>query len=43
MTPRPGKVAGEVKIDLDRPREGSIRLSPEFSRLRGEVEELLEA
>jgi NitT/TauT family transport system ATP-binding protein len=41
MTPRPGRVAGIVEIDLPRPREGGIRLTPEFNALEGKVEKLL--
>jgi NitT/TauT family transport system ATP-binding protein len=41
MTPRPGRVAGIVEIDLPRPREGSVRLTPKFNALEGRVEELL--
>ncbi|MGH3118277.1 MAG: ABC transporter ATP-binding protein [Gaiellales bacterium] len=41
MTPRPGRVAGVVDIDLPRPRDRSVRLTPEFNALEGRVESLL--
>ena len=41
MSPRPGKVIGEVKIEIPRPREEHLRDSTYFS-LVDEVVELLE-
>jgi len=41
MSSRPGKVIGEVKIDIPRPREEHLRDSAYFS-LVDEVVELLE-
>jgi NitT/TauT family transport system ATP-binding protein len=44
MTPRPGRIAADVKIDLPRPRTFSIRETPQFgaytSRIRRLFEEL---
>jgi len=33
MTPRPGRVAAEVTIDLPRPRSGRMRVQPRFGEL----------
>ena len=33
MTPRPGRVAEIVRVNLPRPRAGSVRLTPEFAAL----------
>jgi NitT/TauT family transport system ATP-binding protein len=41
MSPRPGKVIGEVKVNLPRPREKHLR-HPEYFRLVDEVVQLLE-
>ncbi|MEM3458861.1 MAG: ABC transporter ATP-binding protein [Candidatus Bathyarchaeia archaeon] len=41
MSPRPGKVIGEVKIDIPRPRTKHLR-DPEYFRFVDEVVELLE-
>ena len=41
MSPRPGKVIGEVKVEIPRPREKHLR-DPEYFRFIDEVVELLE-
>jgi NitT/TauT family transport system ATP-binding protein len=41
MTPRPGRIIGEVKIDIPRPRGEHIR-EPVYFRLVDEVVSLLE-
>jgi len=41
MSPRPGKVTGEIKIDIPRPRTKHLR-DPEHFRFVDEVVELLE-
>jgi NitT/TauT family transport system ATP-binding protein len=33
MTPRPGRVAEIVRVNLPRPRSGAVRLTPEFAAL----------
>jgi NitT/TauT family transport system ATP-binding protein len=43
MTPRPGKIGGEVAIDLGRERPESLLSSPEVHRYVGQVRELFEA
>ncbi|MDR0853873.1 MAG: ABC transporter ATP-binding protein [Clostridiales Family XIII bacterium] len=42
MTPSPGKIREIIDIDLDRPRDGSIKSSEEFSRYRRHVWQLLQ-
>lgn len=42
MSPRPGRVVGQVKIDLDRPRSIACRASTHFSTAVAEVRKLLE-
>ncbi len=37
MTPRPGKIARVVDVELSRPRELSLQTTPEFNRLVEEV------
>lgn len=39
LSPRPGKVTGEVRSDMEHPRD---RTSPDFIRLRREIMEILE-
>src|SRR5262245_54568257 len=41
MTPRPGRIARIVHVDLPRPRTMQTRASPEFGRLSLEIYELL--
>jgi NitT/TauT family transport system ATP-binding protein len=41
MSPRPGRIAGVVEIDLPRPRTGDTREEPRFFELVTEVRELL--
>ncbi len=41
MTPRPGRVAEIVPIDLPRPRTATMRLSPEFGQLVRRIGELI--
>ncbi len=43
MTPRPGKIGGEVAIDLGRERPESLLSSPEVHRYVAQVRELFEA
>ena len=43
MTPRPGKVSAELRIDLPRPRELSIMSTPEFGSYSQQIRELLNA
>jgi len=43
MTPRPGKVSAELRIDLPRPRELSIMTTPEFGSYSQQIRELLNA
>jgi NitT/TauT family transport system ATP-binding protein len=33
MTPRPGRVAEIIRVDLPRPRTGAMRLTPQFAAL----------
>ena len=41
MTPRPGRIAGEVLVDLPRPRTQEIMATPAFGRLALRVRELI--
>ena len=41
MTARPGRLKAELPVPLPRPREFSIKTSPEFMRLKGEILELI--
>jgi NitT/TauT family transport system ATP-binding protein len=41
MSPRPGRVAGIVNIDLPQPRTGDTREEPRFFELATELRELL--
>ena len=41
MRDQPGKLVGEVAVNLPRPRDLALRLSPDFNALRGEVLRLL--
>ncbi len=41
MTPRPGRIAAHLQIDLPRPRKLSIRYSPEFARYANTAREIL--
>ena len=43
MTPRPGRIAKIVDVNLERPRSLSIQTSPEFNRLVKDVRETLGA
>ena len=42
MGEKPGRMLGEVKIDLPYPRELKLMSTPEFAALVGAVQELLE-
>lgn len=37
MTPRPGRIAADVTIPLERPRQLSVRSDPRFAQLEGEI------
>ena len=37
MTPRPGRVRAELRVDLEQPRTVEQKLSPEFLRLKREI------
>ncbi|MPZ62975.1 MAG: ATP-binding cassette domain-containing protein [Propionibacteriales bacterium] len=41
MTPRPGRISGLVRVDLERPRAASVRLTPAFNELKGQVDQLV--
>ena len=41
MSARPGTIKLELEIDLPRPRERTIDISPEFNELKGEVREAI--
>lgn len=41
MTPRPGQIARVVDVNLPRPRDPSIQVSPEFNELVAEVRAIL--
>ncbi len=41
MTPRPGKIASDIPIDLGRPRQWDVILSPEFLRYKKTVLNIL--
>lgn len=43
MTPRPGRVRMDLRIDFPRPRPLSITSTPEFGRYSQEIRELLDA
>jgi NitT/TauT family transport system ATP-binding protein len=43
MSPRPGRIAGIVPVDLPRPRTANTREEPRFFELVTEVRELLRA
>jgi NitT/TauT family transport system ATP-binding protein len=43
MSPRPGRVAGVVHVDLPQPRAAATREEPRFFELVTEVRELLHA
>jgi NitT/TauT family transport system ATP-binding protein len=42
MSPRPGRTAAEIDVDLPRPRHPSVRESPEFGRYTREIRTLFE-
>ncbi|PRX62457.1 hypothetical protein B0G52_12393 [Cohnella sp. SGD-V74] len=41
MTPRPGRIAGEIRIDVPYPRGERFRAHPDFGRYVSEVSESL--
>lgn len=41
MTARPGRLKAEIPVPLPRPREFSVKASPEFMRLKGKILELI--
>lgn len=41
--PRPGKIVGDIKVELPRPRSEDVRESPEFSRYTHEIREIFHA
>ena len=43
MSPRPGRIVGEVAVPFAYPRPAQLRFAPEFGRLAGEVSALLRA
>jgi NitT/TauT family transport system ATP-binding protein len=43
MSSRPGKIVEVVNVPFARPRDENLRISPEFSRLRGAIWEKLKA
>jgi NitT/TauT family transport system ATP-binding protein/sulfonate transport system ATP-binding protein len=43
MSARPGRVKAEVRIDLPHPRHYTMKTSPEFSRTKAELTELVRA
>jgi len=43
LAPQPGRVAGELRVSLPRPRPPELKLSPQFQQLRGRLAELLAA
>lgn len=42
MTPRPGKVAADIRIDLPRPRRPELLGTPEFARAVGELRAVMD-
>ena len=42
MTPRPGRIAATITVDLPRPRRLSLRETPEFGRYTGQIRTLFE-
>ncbi|HZP79496.1 MAG TPA: ABC transporter ATP-binding protein, partial [Pseudolabrys sp.] len=43
MSPRPGRVAADVDIDLARPRKLSVRESPQFGKYVGQIRETFQS
>jgi NitT/TauT family transport system ATP-binding protein len=43
LAPRPGRVAGQLSIPLQRPRPPELKLTPRFQTLRRELGEMLAA
>lgn len=41
MSPRPGRITNEFRVDLTRPRSENIRFSPEFNHLAAEIHRAL--
>lgn len=41
MGARPGRIVGEFDVPFDRPRNGDVRKSADFTRMEGEIWELL--
>jgi len=41
MSPRPGRLVGDVVVPFDYPRRPELRYSEDFSKVAGEVSELL--
>lgn len=41
MSKRPGKIVEKIKVEIDRPRDHRISLTPEFSQLKGVIMERL--
>jgi NitT/TauT family transport system ATP-binding protein len=39
MTPRPGRIAAELDVDLPRPRRLSVRETPAFGRYVAQIRE----
>jgi NitT/TauT family transport system ATP-binding protein len=42
MSPRPGRIAATITVDLPRPRRLSLRETPEFGRYTGQIRTLFE-
>jgi NitT/TauT family transport system ATP-binding protein len=41
MSPRPGRIVGDVVVPFDYPRDPDLRYSEEFGKVAGEVSDLL--
>jgi NitT/TauT family transport system ATP-binding protein len=42
MTPRPGKIAADIKVDLPRPRTMAMRETPEFGAYTKQIRAMFE-
>jgi NitT/TauT family transport system ATP-binding protein len=41
MSPRPGRIVGEVEVPFSYPRSSDLRFDPEFAKIAGEISRLL--
>ena len=41
MSPRPGRIVGEVEVPFGYPRSRDLRFDPEFAKIAGEISQLL--